>query len=621
MSERNREFGRLLREGLWAVAHRMTVSKGEADRLVAEETFIHKATINGWEQGRIPKSFDPEDIERLATCLVRRGRLDVTWTTSFLTQARYDGSSRYPTRAELLQALHPNSVPNRPNVFIAYQRRAEPDATLALMLQAALNPYCDKIFLDYAATPDAKWAERVRGQLQQTDYLIPLLSRDSVQGEIVPAFIEMVVGLVNQRGQPIRILPVRVAFRQAFTGKLRAYLDQLEWVGWEGDEDTPPLVATLRQALRGGALAPDRAAQARFLEPAHPPAASPLASPRLVAPGGFDPASRFYIERDEDHVALEAIRRNDIEHDPSVTLVIKGPRQMGKSMLLARLIRAAREAGKQVGVVDPHLLRSVLADADNFYREFCVSLVEAFDLQDMTEEAWERGKRLTQVRLCTRYVEHSVLGATGQRLVLVIDDAEFFFESPFRNDFFAMLRVWHNARGTNTAWHSLDMILVTSTEPYFFNDDLTQSPFNVGSEILLKDLSTAEVQELNLRHGSPLTPAETGQLMQLLGGHPYLTRQALYQAAAGQWPVGELFRRANDKDGPFTDHLKSLLLLSLSGQPRLVDGLRRVLAGRRIDDPEVLWRLLGAGLVRLDGTDLAMRNNLYASFFGRYFGE
>ena len=68
---------------------------------------------------------------------------------------------------------------------------------------------------------------------------------------------------------------------------------------------------------------------------------------KLDPVGGAVPLdSRFYIERPTDAEFREAIARQD-----SIVLV-KGPRQVGKTSLLARGLQQAREAGARVVMTD-----------------------------------------------------------------------------------------------------------------------------------------------------------------------------------------------------------------------------------------------------------------------------
>jgi hypothetical protein len=180
-----------------------------------------------------------------------------------------------------------------------------------------------------------------------------------------------------------------------------------------------------------------------------------------------------------------------------------------------------------------------------------------------------------------------------------------------------MLRSWHNSRQTASIWKQLDLALVTSTEPYQLIENLNQSPFNVGEVIELIDFTAAHVADLNHRHGSPLKPDEERQLMDLLGGHPYLIRRALYLIASGRIPTGQLFAEATADRGPFGDHLRNHLF-RLHNKPELVKGMLQVLNQNTLADEHVFFRLRGAGLVRREGRTVLPRCRLYAAYFGEH---
>src|SRR5439155_16111942 len=118
-----------------------------------------------------------------------------------------------------------------------------------------------------------------------------------------------------------------------------------------------------------------------------------------------------------------------------------------------------------------------------------------------------------------------------------------------------MLRSWHNERSANSVWRQLDLVLVTSTEPYQLIDNMNQSPFNVGEVIEIADFTPAQIADLNARHGSPLTAADVQRLAALVGGHPYLARKALYGVAIGHIAAAQLFQDATSDHSPFAIHL------------------------------------------------------------------
>ena len=515
-------------------------------------------------------------------------------------------------------------------IFISYKRDGEADEALALQLVESLGAN-HEVFIDQQMPVGTRWREQIERQIRQSDAVIVLLSGRSVQSEMV----ELEVGLAQEaaaasgEGRP-QILPVRVQYREPFQYPLDMHLDPINWAFWDGPEDTARLVAELEVALAGGAL-PVATAQAKeaLLEeweesPANqklpPPKAS--AQPRrkkkkrqsqpLEQPEGtMDPESAFYVAREQiDSVALETIAQL------GVTLTIKGPRQMGKSSLLLRTVEAARAAGKQVVFLDFQLFdQAALQDADQFYRQFCYCLADELDLEDAVEHYWARPLGNTQ--RCTRYVERHVLKQVTEPIVLAMDEVERMFDTPFRNDFFSMLRSWHNQRAMKPLWKRLDLALVTSTEPYQLIADLNQSPFNVGQVLRLEDFTPAQVGALNEAHGEPFGAGELQKLIGLLNGHPYLTRRALYLVASGRLEARELFSTAADERGPFGDHLR-YHLFRMYDQQALVKGFLEVLRRRNCADERIFFRLNGAGVVMREGHNVVPRCQLYGEFFGEH---
>ena len=498
-------------------------------------------------------------------------------------------------------------------VFISYKRNAEPDEEIALQIYRELEKRYD-VFIDQEMKVGEHWPDRIRDELRRSDFLIPFLSAESVQSEMVFGEVEAAHHLQKEQGHPA-ILPVRVAFQEPFEYPLSAYLNPINWVLWTGEEDTPALLAALLDAISGGSLPNDVQSQ-RLLSDSSAgviPAPQAAAQPRLELPEGtMDPHSGFYVERPVDAVALAAIER-----EGGVTLTIKGPRQMGKSSLLMRTMSAAAEAGKHVVFLDFQLFdKAALGDAETFFRQFCAWLTDELDMEDRVEECWRRP--LGNSQLCTRYVGRYLLKELGAPLVLAMDEVESVYACDFRSDFFSMLRSWHNDRAYKPRWKQLDLALVTSTEPYQLIENLNQSPFNVGEICELMDFSASQVADLNARHGSPLSVSDLEALMGLLGGHPYLTRRALYLAASDRITPGDLLQRATEDRGPFGDHLR-YHLFRLHGQEDLIRCFKLALRGRSVSDEALFWRLRGAGLVRREDGSVVPRCKLYGDYFTKHF--
>ena len=402
-------------------------------------------------------------------------------------------------------------------------------------------------------------------------------------------------------------------------------MNGINWAFWDSPADTERLINELRLAIAGGSLtvAPENAqteltaaTQAADSIPQPLPSAQPVSlkvppEMQLEMPEGtMDLESQFYVARSGDAIALETVGRQ------GVTITIKGPRQMGKSSLLIRTMAAAVEAGKRVAFLDFQLFdKTALTDGDRFFRQFCAWLTDELELADQVEKYWE--SPLGNSQRCTRYMQRYLLKEIGGPLVLAMDEVESVFDSDFRSDFFSMLRSWHNNRASTPIWKQLDLVLVTSTEPYQLIENLNQSPFNVGQVIELVDFTPEQVADLIGRHGGALNGQQAEQLMTLLGGHPYLVRRALYLLASGQFGWADLLAEVGADRGPFGDHLR-YHLFRMNDKPDLIQGMLQVIRNQTCSDERVFFKLRGAGLVRRERQTVLPRCQLYAEYFGEH---
>lgn len=509
----------------------------------------------------------------------------------------------------------------RSRVFISYKRGIAPDEAVALEVFKVLSEHHD-VFIDQTMPVGTLWAERIEAELRRSDFLITFLTSGSVNSEMVKGEIETAHHLEKQQGRPA-ILPVRLAYRDPFAYPLSAYLNGINWAFWDSPIDTPRLVQELLQAIEGGVLSisSDRSKAELTASPTSDPSQIPQPLPAArplfleMPEGTMNPESQFYVDRPTDAIALSAIQRQ------GVTITIKGPRQMGKSSLLIQIVDAALNANKRVAFLDFQLLDSpTLANADTFFRQFCDWLTAQLELPNRVAEYWDMG--LGNSQRCTRYMEFYVLKELGSPLVLAMDEVDRMFETQFQSDFFGMLRNWHNNRALpmTRIWRSLNLALVTATEPYHLIENLNQSPFNVGEVITLEDFTPDQVTDLNQRHGSPFNPSQERQLMEWLNGHPYLVRRALYLVASQQITVEDLFGEAIDDRGPFGDHLR-YHLFRISDRPDLIQGLRQVIQNQTCADSRTLRLLSAAGLVCQGNQTVTPRCRLYREYFrGRLHG-
>jgi AAA-like domain/TIR domain len=501
------------------------------------------------------------------------------------------------------------SAPGRAaRVFLSYKRHVEPDQALASEVLAGLSRAGCAVFVDQHLTVGQAWANEIEAQVRESDFLVVFLTAESSRSEMVRGEIELARRQAASGSGP-RILPVRVAFDGPLPYPLNAYLGGIQYAIWNDVGDTSRLLTELLSAMAG------ERTDAQCVEPCDPGKARLLAPPYaapLPVPGGtLDVDDPWYLPRPTDATALSVISQ------PGQTLTIKGPRQMGKSSLLMRTVKAALDLGKRVALLDFQLLdEQTKAEPDLFFPRFVSAIAEQLDLANGVEAMWDSG--YSNPQNCTRCTERLILERVQEPCVIAIDETDTIFRTRFSADFFAMLRSWHGLRAhpVRRNWKKLDIILSTSTEPQFFIDRPHESPFNVGVILPLEDFLPAQVEELNALHPRPLEAGDLDRLYALVQGHPYLTRKALYMVA-GTTPscgVDELFDEAIDDAGPFGDHLR-YYLLRLQGKPELIAALRDTIDGRTCRDELILYRLQAAGLVRRESNTVTARCELYARYF------
>ena len=73
----------------------------------------------------------------------------------------------------------------------------------------------------------------------------------------------------------------------------------------------------------------------------------------------------------------------------------------------------------------------------------------------------------------------------------------------------------------------------------------------MAHEFVVDDFDESEVSELDVRYGRKLEEGRRYEgLIELVGGHPYLVRLALYTMATWPCSVAVLENEAIDEDGP-----------------------------------------------------------------------
>ncbi len=312
--------------------------------------------------------------------------------------------------------------------------------------------------------------------------------------------------------------------------------------------------------------------------------------------GAVSPYSRSYTSRICDAQFADAIQSGD------GTILIKGGIQSGKSSLLAKGLQQARSIGSRVCLTDFSMLsEGELASTDALFMALAASIAIQMDLEFDPGNTWVPhlgpGMNLEQ------FLRRQALRKAEGRLVWAMDDVDRLFRQTYADEFFGLLRSWHNRRALDPTgpWQHLTLTLAYSTEASLFIRDVNQSPFNIGTQIHVEPFNLEELHDLNCRFGEPLKcPSDIRMLREITGGNPYLVRCGLEAISQGVGTLDSLQKLGFDYDqpaqrNPFERHLRRLYA-DIRMDQDLKSAIRNILAGKQADR-DSFARLLSAGIV------------------------
>ena len=327
--------------------------------------------------------------------------------------------------------------------------------------------------------------------------------------------------------------------------------------------------------------------------------------------GQVDLVSPLYVERPPlEELCYEVIMK------PGSLLRIKAPRQMGKTSLMARILHQASQANFLTVPLTFQLADSkVFKDLEKFLQWFCASVGKRLKVSNKLKDYWDDQFSSSKMN-CTAYFEEYLLREINQPLVLGLDEVDCVFEYPeIAAEFFGLLRAWHEQAKSFYIWKKLRLVVVHSTEVYV-PMNMNQSPFNVGVPIELPEFSSEQILDLARRHGLNWNSIEVNQLTDMVGGHPYLVRVALYRFACNDISFDDFLNTAHTESSVYCDHLRRHLW-NLEQHPDLATAMNKVVSNTKAVTLNSIQcsKLYSMGLVQVQGTDVTPRCNLYRQYF------
>lgn len=350
-------------------------------------------------------------------------------------------------------------------------------------------------------------------------------------------------------------------------------------------------------------------------EPTPPNPENPQPHIVLEYPAGqMELNSPFYIERPPiEQRCYEEVSK------PGSLIRIKAPRQMGKSSLLTRILDRAEQQGDETVYLSLQVatIRS-FSDLDTFLKWFCASVTRALNLPLKLDEYWDLAETIGGNLCCQDYFERYLLPEINKPITLGLDEADRLFEYPkIYEDFFGLLRALHEEGKHRSIWKRLRLVIVHSTEVYL-PINLNKSPFNVGLPIELPELTPLQVQKLARLHQLNWSDKEVMQIMEMVGGHPFLVRLALYHVALQDITLTQLLQTAPTTTGIYKSYLGRIESI-LSDYPELEAGMKEVIttAPHPQLDQKTRSKLTALGLLKIEGEEVSPSCNLFQQYFSK----
>ncbi len=325
-------------------------------------------------------------------------------------------------------------------------------------------------------------------------------------------------------------------------------------------------------------------------------------------------ANPYYIERPLiEQRCYEAIEQT------AALLRIKAPKQMGKRMLMERILSYGRKKNYKTVILSFDLIPThFFDDLDIFLKWFCVNVGKSLDLINRIEDYWD--DIFGGISNSTDYFQQYLLVEFGNPVILGLDKVDLVFEHPMiSNDFCRLLRGWNDlakrSDDIGKIWNKLRLIILHSTEVYS-SLKIHSSPLaGVGTVVELPDFTLDQIQNLVQNYGFTWTNTEIAQFTSIVGGHPYLITQGL-EYIKYQNTLEEFLKVASTESGPFNNHLRELLS-NLRNSPELADAYYRVITQNKpiFLESKYLFKLHSMGLIKIQGDKCLSRYKLYSQYF------
>lgn len=315
---------------------------------------------------------------------------------------------------------------------------------------------------------------------------------------------------------------------------------------------------------------------------------------------------------------------------PGALIRIKAPQFMGKASLVRRVLAQVgrRENCRKIRI---EIEKQKLTDLEGFLKWLCVSVGRKLGLDNKIDEFWEADYTLKENITC--YFQDYLFSNTSDiidAVILILEKFEYVLEYPqIFDEFCSLLRGWSQLHFTGEnetiqqIWGKLRLVVVYATEVYGMQN-INHSPLNVGTEMELLEFTNEQVWKLAEKYQLGWEATEIKQLMNLVGGHPYLVHRAIREIADCGITLDLILEEAHTEKGIYSDHLRRLLT-DLQRSPDLYSKFKKIVIS---DDQQLVnsiqvFRLKALGLIQVSpsprGDLVTPRCRLYKKYFQNQF--
>jgi hypothetical protein len=348
----------------------------------------------------------------------------------------------------------------------------------------------------------------------------------------------------------------------------------------------------------------------------------------LQAGGTLVPGRDLYIERSEDRELLELLRRGQYVN-------VLTSRQMGKSSLMVRTMRALRDEGIRTAAIDLAAELAGATTAEQWFRGLLNRLQRDLGLSLEIGPFWSAYPNDTSGQKLQRFFRDVVCSAVSEPIVVFLDEIDNTLKFEFTDALFTSLRGMYNERALVPAYERVTFCLLGVATPNELIKERRTTPYNVGTTLELRSFDPVRDNLEPLAWALSDDKAKGAALLERVlywtDGHPFLTVKLCADlvaetATTPAWVddyVERAFASLDRVSGEVHfQQISRFVETRLSSGLETLDVYARVLNGEKIKEQPIPAHLdlKLSGLVKRDARGcLIPQNRVYVRLFDRHW--